>query len=166
MSGSSSKNKGKSGERDVCKTLGEIFNGTFIRVPNSGAYVGGQNASRKQILHDNQIWLAKGDVIPPPFMKKFVVECKFYKDFAFHSLVRENVPALDGWIQQTIDCVDPGDFWFLCIKINRRGSFVVFDVEHKDHFVLGNYTKYKTFIFTDMDTFFKTNRDKILELVK
>ena len=37
-----SKQKGKSWERDVCIFLSELYSDSFIRVPNSGAYVGGK----------------------------------------------------------------------------------------------------------------------------
>ena len=43
---SKSKTKGKSWERDVCNFLTELYNDSFIRVPNSGAYVGGKNEYR------------------------------------------------------------------------------------------------------------------------
>ena len=45
MSGSKSKNKGKTFEREVCKILKEIYEDNFERVPHSGAFVGGQNAT-------------------------------------------------------------------------------------------------------------------------
>ena len=43
---SKSKAKGKSWERDVCNFLSELYHDSFIRVPNSGAYVGGKNEYR------------------------------------------------------------------------------------------------------------------------
>lgn len=164
MSGSASKIKGKSGEREFCQKLGKIFGGTFIRVPNSGAFVGGKNAARKEILHEGQIKLAKGDIIPPDFLPKFVAECKFYKDFPFHLLVRQECKQLDTWIEQTLDCTDPSDIWFVLIKINRRGHFVCFDNQLKEEFTLKNYINYKDFIFTDFETFFEYNHRKVLEL--
>src|SRR3954463_2287165 len=33
-------------------------------------------------------------------------------------------PQLDAWIAQTLDCIDPGDTWFIAYKINRLGWFV------------------------------------------
>ena len=42
---SKSKSKGKSWERDVCVFLSKLYNDSFIRVPNSGAYTGGKNES-------------------------------------------------------------------------------------------------------------------------
>ena len=50
-----SKNKGKSWERDVCNFLSELYNQSFIRVPNSGAFVGGKNEFRKETLSTEQI---------------------------------------------------------------------------------------------------------------
>lgn len=55
MSGRKSKDKGSAAERELCKLLGGIFNGPFIRSANSGAFVGGKNASRKANLSENQI---------------------------------------------------------------------------------------------------------------
>ena len=52
---SKSKAKGSSWERDVCQTLSELYDDNFMRVPNSGAYTGGMNAHRKDVLTTEQI---------------------------------------------------------------------------------------------------------------
>ena len=52
---SKSKTKGKSWERDVCLFLSELYNQSFIRVPGSGAFIGGSNQFRKETLSDEQI---------------------------------------------------------------------------------------------------------------
>ena len=52
---SKSKTKGKSWERDVCLFLSELYNQSFIRVPGSGAFIGGTNQFRKETLSDEQI---------------------------------------------------------------------------------------------------------------
>ena len=62
---SKSKNKGKSWERDVCLFLSELYNDSFIRVPGSGAFIGGSNQFRKDTLSEEQIKLSRGDIIPP-----------------------------------------------------------------------------------------------------
>ena len=46
MSGKKSKDKGKTFERDIANYLSELYEDSFTRVPQSGAYVGGQNAVR------------------------------------------------------------------------------------------------------------------------
>lgn len=170
MSGSASKNKGKSGERELCKILGGTFGGNFMRVPNSGAYVGGQNSKRKEVLSEGQIILMKGDIIPPDFMPKFVLESKFYKDFPFHSLVSNaNIPVLNCWIEQCKECIDRGDFWLVCFKINRKGWFAAFSFEHYKDFALKNHSIYTDlhrdqFIITDLNSFLVLNKEKILRL--
>jgi len=70
---SKSKSKGKSWERDVCVFLSKLYNDSFIRVPNSGAYTGGKNEFRKEYLTDEQIKLSRGDVVPPVLFCNFVV---------------------------------------------------------------------------------------------
>ena len=49
------KQKGSSWEREVARYLSEIYQEGFIRAPGSGAYVGGKNKQRTQILHEGQI---------------------------------------------------------------------------------------------------------------
>ena len=86
---SKSKSKGKSWERDVCVFLSKLYNDSFIRVPNSGAYTGGKNEFRKEYLTDEQIKLSRGDIIPPSSFCNFVVEAKNYAEFPFHQLVKK-----------------------------------------------------------------------------
>ena len=50
---SKSKNKGKSWERDVCLFLSDLYNESFIRVPGSGAFIGGTNQFRKDYLSED-----------------------------------------------------------------------------------------------------------------
>ena len=61
---SSSKTKGNSFERQIAQFLTELYGETFIRAPGSGAYVGGNNNTRKQFLHEGQIRSFKGDIVP------------------------------------------------------------------------------------------------------
>lgn len=126
-----SKIKGSSGERELCQILGGIFNDKFIRVPNSGAMVGGLNAARKAAMNLGQIKLFKGDLICPDSLPKMVIESKSYRSFPWHQLIRNDqvkmLEGKDGWIQQTLDATDPGDIWFLCMKFNNVGWFVLFN---------------------------------------
>ena len=62
---SKSKAKGSSYERDLAKFLSEKYNGSFVRVPNSGAYIGGSNFHRATNLSEGQVRGFKGDIIPP-----------------------------------------------------------------------------------------------------
>ena len=168
---SKAKIKGNSWERDLAKFLRVLFGGSFIRVPNSGAFIGGSNAHRKESMSANQILAAKGDLQTPDFMPKLVLECKFYADFAWHSLLTPgNVPQLDGWIDQTKECIEAGDLWMVAFKINRRGTFICMDyaTAYDNNFVLGNHSIYSNdngkYIVTDLTELFEKNKDVILKL--
>lgn len=120
------KAKGNSAERELCSIFAEIFNETFIRVPNSGAYQGGLNNYRAQYLSENQKQIMSNDVIPPTCFPNCALESKFYKEFEFHHLFRkEGNNTLNGWIKQVhesgIDMVK--SFPMICFKINRKGWF-------------------------------------------
>lgn len=119
-----SKTKGKSWENDVAKHLSAIYGESFIRVPHSGAYIGGKNSVRKQFLHEGQIRAMKGDIIPPSTWSKFNCECKNYGDFPFHQLFQQHINLLEDWINQCMEAADEGDFNILFIKITRKGKFV------------------------------------------
>ncbi len=163
-----SKAKGNRGELELCKKLSAIFGGSFIRVPNSGAFTGGKNAFRKQTLSDGQNRASKGDIIPPDFMSKLVLEAKWYKDFRFHQLIQPgNCTQLDEWIGQALDAVDAGDLWFVAFKINLRGWYIAIPHEGSDAYAFGNHCVYTgqfgKFVVTEALEFFETNREIILE---
>jgi len=165
MGGKASKIKGSNFERELAKTLSEIFKGSFIRSPSSGAYVGGKNAFRKNALSEGQIKNAKGDLVPPDFMNRLTIECKNYASFKFHQIMMPGYCAqLDNWISQTLDCIDPGDIWFVCFKITRLGWFVAVPIGND--YVFGNHCiyqgEYAKVYVTELKTFFETNKDKIL----
>ena len=114
---SKSKTKGKSWERDVCLFLSELYNQSFIRVPGSGAFIGGSNQFRKETLSDEQIKLSRGDIIPPEHYPYFLAECKNYADFPFHQLIlRNDIALLDSWIDQVEhDVTSENDVWLLSL---------------------------------------------------
>ena len=147
------------------------FGGSFIRVPNSGAYIGGKNAHRRNNMSDNQTRAAKGDIQVPDFMPKLVIECKFYADFAFHSLLTDGkVPQLDKWIEQTLECTEMGDVWFVAFKINRKGWFICFPQNMASNYTIGNHAVYNdgknTFVVTELTKFVADNKQAILDLSK
>lgn len=172
MSGRKSKSKGASGERELAKYLSEVFNGSFIRSNNSGAYIGGSNKHRKSTLSENQITSLKGDLVPPDFMPNLVIEAKSYADFRFHQLLEPGpVPQLDEWIDQCLETICDDDFWLVCFKITRIGWFVAVKQDFCENIVFDNYALYKqgpygTFYVTDLKTFFEKNREEILRLSK
>lgn len=125
------KAKGNAWERKVADHLTVVYGERFIRVPHSGAYVGGQNAHRKEVLHEGQIRSFKGDIIPGQSFKRFNAECKSYKDFPFHQLFQGSCKQLEDWIEQSLDVADEGDFNILFMKFNRKGTFVA--IQHTEN---------------------------------
>ena len=98
---SKSKTKGNNFEREISTYLSDLYGLSFLRVPNSGAYVGGLNAQRRATLAAGQIKTFRGDIIPPDDCTT-VIECKHYADFPFHSLLKTNTPIalLNEWINE------------------------------------------------------------------
>jgi len=142
---SKSKNKGKGFEREVCKILGEIYNDNFERVPHSGAFVGGINASRKATLTENQIKAFKGDIIPPDDWKYFNCECKNYADFPFHHLLQDKaIPVLEMWLEQTLDAHDENDIDLLFMKFDRKGIYLAFPTNINQHLLTSRHIIYES----------------------
>lgn len=168
MGGAAAKRKGSSYEREVAKFLTEKFDETFIRAPQSGAYVGGKNAGRKQFLHEGQIRNFKGDIVPGPSYEYMNIECKSYKDFPFHRLIQGfPVPILDQWIEQTLDVADEGDLNIIFMKFNRIGQFVCWQSDDRTTDVwlsakppiplISYYFEGKLWWFGGIDAFFERN---------
>ena len=168
---SKSKNKGKGWERDVCLFLSDLYKQSFIRVPNSGAFVGGKNEYRKEHLSIEQIKLSRGDVVPPLHYPYFLAECKNYADFPFHLLIGNNsIALLDTWIDQVEhDVTNENDLWILFIKITRKGTYILFDMNlfgDISNFLLVHRlhqygVKYKNYWLCDMKWFFDCYKDEI-----
>ena len=157
---SAAKQKGNAWERDVAKDLSETFNENFIRVPNSGAYTGGANVFRIDQLTEQQKRMMDGDIMVPPCLSRYKIECKNYKAFDFHQLFNEN-KTLDKWIKQA----EFGLLWFLVIKVTRKGSFILFRKEISKHFSYKNYLSYKDkYVITDYKEFWEKNADAIRRL--
>jgi hypothetical protein len=160
--GNKSKIKGKNFERQICSILSKVFGSNFQRVPNSGAFVGGLNASRYQSLTNEQKLLADGDVIVPSFLSHFSIECKSYQDFAFHSLYSGKNKLLDEWIKQASSTQKP--HWLLFFKINNKGVYVVYDflllpkTDNSDNKMI-----YKNkYIIEEAESFLSNNKDYLI----
>jgi hypothetical protein len=165
MAGTRGKNKGNAGELRIAKFLTSLYEQKFIRVPSSGAYVGGKNAARKTEMDATQISYFKSDLIPPSNMRKLVIESKFYQDFPWHQLMCSgDVKLLDSWIQQTLDVVDPSDLWFVVFRINHRGSYACFDTQWASEFAIDNHVRYKNYVVTEFEQFFQNNKQRIAQL--
>jgi len=162
---SKSKNKGKSWERSVCLILSELYNDSFIRVPGSGAFIGGTNEFRKETLSTEQIKLSRGDIIPPLNFPHFLAECKNYADFPFHQLLANNtIKLLDTWIAQVEhDVISENDVWLLFIKITRKGEFVLFNTNHLGDklFQLPHGVSYKKYWFCELNYFFECYKSEL-----
>ena len=157
---SAAKQKGNAWERDVAKDLSETLNENFIRVPNSGAYTGGANVYRIDQLTEQQRRMMDGDIMVPPCLSRFKIECKNYKSFDFHQLFNEN-KTLDKWITQA----EFGLLWFLVIKVTRKGSFILFHKDISNKFLYKNFLLYKQkYIITDYREFWVNNEDAIRRL--
>ena len=153
---SKSKTKGKSWERDVANFLTKLYDEQFLRVPNSGAFIGGYNVYRINALSAEQTRTFKGDIIPGPSFPRLVIECKNYADFPFHKLaLNETIPQLDKWISQARNSCEINDKWLLCVKITRKAEFVIWNPNHFNcwdkqgsdahSYKTSNYMEYNTF---------------------
>jgi hypothetical protein len=156
------KQKGSSFEREVAVFLSKIYEESFIRAPGSGAYIGGKNQTRTQILHEGQIRSFKGDIVPGQSFPKFNAECKSYADFPFHLVLAGDCKILDSWLEQMMDVSEEGDLNILFMKFNRKGKFVVVQSNKTwvtDQFLYYTSAKQGDWIIIEFDHFFKLNKD-------
>ena len=156
------KAKGSGFEREIAKYLSEKYSESFIRAPGSGAYVGGKNQVRKEVLHEGQIRSFKGDVVPGQSFKRMNIECKFYADFPFHLLLTGDCKVIDAWIDQLMDVADEHDINLLFMKFNRKGRYVA--VQSKltwvsDNFVYYTSKKHGDWTIFEFDSFFALNTE-------
>lgn len=169
---SKGKAKGNGWEREVADFLSELYGESFVRVPNSGAFIGGKNSHRKTNLSEQQVRGFKGDIIPGPSFPNLNLEAKFYKDFAFHQVMQGSCKQLDDWISQIITTCDETDINILAMKFNRKGSYVAFEIKHSTLLKKSlNYTRYHNqsthhgpWIIQEFNTFWHLNKDQIKSL--
>ena len=159
---SKSKTKGNSWELEVAKFLSETYNESFLRIPSSGAFVGGKNNFRKTQIDSAQLQGKKGDIHPPEAWKHWNIECKSYADFPFHQLWYADVKILDTWIQQQKDVEDVGDLNLILIKISRKEKWVVFP--QNLGFQTERSLQYKGWMFVEWDQFWTVQKNQ--DLVK
>jgi len=164
---SSSKAKGNSFERQTADFLTNLYGEKFIRVPNSGAYIGGKNTHRKEYLHEGQIRSFKGDIIPGESFSRINIECKNYKDFPFHQLYSGSCKQLDEWIKQCLDVADEGDFNIIFMKFNRKGTYIA--TQANNLLTVSNHTTYQsknlgTWIIQDHNSFWQNNANVVKQL--
>lgn len=161
------KAKGNTGELKIAKFLTECFGAKFMRVPNSGAYLGGANAHRKLNMDAQQINYFKSDIIPPSHMHKLVIESKFYKAFPFEKLAgTARITQLETWIKQIQDTLDDGDMWFLVVRINHKGSWACFDAKWLPELQVENHVRHFEYVWCDFEHLFNQNKVKIEQLTR
>lgn len=146
-----SKAKGNAWELEVAKFLSETYNESFLRIPSSGAFVGGKNNFRKSTIDAAQLQGKKGDIHPPEAWKHWNIECKSYADFPFHQLWYADVKILDSWIAQQKDVEDEGDLNLILIKISRKDKWVVYPATLV--FQTDRFLEYKGWRFVAWDDF-------------
>ena len=168
-----SKNKGKSFERELAQHLTTVFGENCQRVPNSGAFTGGFNFHRAATMTAEQQLLAAGDLIVPKSLDLFTFECKWYKEIGWHKLMQGNEILVDSWISQARESIrgkrDGKGIWFLVFKVNRQGTFVVYDQQHLTT-IFSEYAVrscdcrcfYKGVAIESMDGFFEANKASML----
>jgi hypothetical protein len=164
---SKSKNKGSLYERQVAKFLSDLYGESFIRAPGSGAYVGGRNTHRKDVLSESQTRSFKGDIIPGQSFPKFNIEAKFYADFPFHQLFSGDVKILESWIDQCMMVADEGDFNIILMKFNRKGEYIATPLNSSLDTPCGliyESKKHGSWIFMDNLTFWEYNAQRVKEL--
>lgn len=162
---SKQKIKGSSFERDVAKDLSLRYGENFTRTIGSGAFVGGKNTVRKDVLTENQIRHHKGDITPPDSFFKMNMECKSYKDFAFHLLFTGKNGKLEEWIGQTLDAADAGDVNIIVMKFDRIGKYIC--VEKFEGMDISKGLHYRdSWYFYDYDAFYETNEKSFQDACK
>lgn len=166
---SPSKAKGNSFERTTADFLTNLYGEKFIRAPGSGAYVGGKNTHRKQLLHEGQIRNFKGDIVPGQSFPKLNAECKSYRDFPFHQLFQGPVNILESWIDQCMDVSDPGDFSIIFMKFNRKGTYIAVQLSPTTQLQLVRHINYGSiknahWAIMDHNTFWELNSEVVKQL--
>lgn len=169
------KNKGKAGEREICKIFAGVFGGSWQRVPLSGAFCGGKNKFRVDTLSKTQLDIAQNDIIPPDEYPHCALEVKTRKDFNFNQLVRpEGILELNKWIDQVEESGINMEtaFPLIAFKPNRCGWFLVLwgskiaDYQlGKEPFVFYKYND-KQFIIVDLNEFIINNKEYLINKFK
>lgn len=162
MTGSKSKQKGNSFEREVATYMSKLYEDSFVRAAHSGAFIGGSNNHRKSTLSDNQTKSFKGDIVPPDSWYTFNAEAKSYADFPFHLLLSGDCKQIDGWLDQLMAVAETDDCNVLFMKFNRKGKYVAVQAKYTwvtDNFIYYSSAKFGDWIIIEFQHFFKLNKD-------
>jgi len=133
MARKNSKQKGNGFERLISNQLSEHFSDDFRRTPQSGAITGGLNRKKAENLREDAKDILSSDIIAPAWFP-FLIECKAYADEPkFHQIINGESKKLDEWIEQVDnDAKFASKSPLLIFKINRKGTFVAFNVNEAD----------------------------------
>lgn len=162
MTGSKSKQKGNSFEREVATYMSKLYEDSFVRAAHSGAFIGGSNNHRKSTLSENQTKSFKGDIVPPDSWSNFNAEAKSYADFPFHLLLSGNCKQIDSWLDQLMAVAETDDCNVLFMKFNRKGKYVAVQAKCTwvtDNFIYYSSAKFGDWIIIEFQHFFKLNKD-------
>jgi hypothetical protein len=130
------KDRGKKLEQRVCDIFTAVTGKKWMRVPNSGAYIGGKNVFRKKSMDATQILLTRGDVIPPDEYKNVIIECKKRKEFAWHQLFSSS-KDLESFLEQVILDSAKGDIVLVIFGVDYKGEYVVHDIVQDSNVTAG-----------------------------
>jgi len=157
-----SKAKGNAFERELVEILSRVFELNFQRVPNSGSFTGGKNAFRYDKMTDAQKLLHDGDIIVPEELSHISIECKNYKEFAFHSLFTGKGAIIDEWIKQSDHTNKPN--WLLFFKITRKNTYVCHSIGYNLK-ISNNTMIYQGKYYIELaEPFLIANKDNLLKM--
>lgn len=165
------KQKGKRGESWFADKLSEITGHHFHRIYTSGASVGQSNSSLLDELTQAQAEAQLGDIqSPEDFLHYFIWESKNYIDLDFHNLINpENkfCSKIIGWIGELEYDIESAIkrmkknyrpvAGFLCIKITRKGSWIVANRQYIENLFFKN----KKMIHDNMLLFYNKPLDSL-----
>jgi hypothetical protein len=161
------KAKGNSWERTVARFLTETHGASFLRVPNSGAFIGGSNATRIQNLDAGQVKNFRGDIIPPENWQRLNIEAKSKNALGWHQILSGSCKTLDAWIEQCMMVHQPGDFTVIFFKIDRQGQYVAVrmcaeqKIAQPRNFMLYTTSAGETWLISELNAFWDSNKNII-----
>lgn len=183
------KKKGKTGESYFANILSDISGHHFHRIYTSGASVGKSNSDKLDILTQGQAEAQLGDIQSPETLKYYLIwESKNYGELDFHNLlVQKGSTKIHGWIEELEYDIESAlfrmknntreTFGFLCVKITRKGSWVVGNIKavgtcslptptltfcHKTRDKLKEKGYGDEYFMCEFEEFFKYNKERFL----
>jgi hypothetical protein len=164
------KAKGNSWERTVARFLTETHGASFLRVPNSGAFIGGNNAGRISNLDAGQVKSFRGDIIPPENWDRCNIEAKSRQSLGWHQILTGSCKLLDSWIEQCMVVHQPSDFTVIFFKIDRQGQYVAVrlsaeqKIHRPDNYMLYTRSGQDVWLISELSAFWTLNKNIIEEI--